>query len=96
MSSQQYIALSNTNRAGAAQRCPNTPRVPEKDAAPHTPPRLRRLRAARPALTAVRESRYGPGPARAPPRCANLTKTGFYNGLHVHRVIPEFMVQFGC
>merc|ERR1719164_340200 len=26
----------------------------------------------------------------------DLSKTGFYNGLHFHRVIPGFMNQFGC
>jgi len=26
----------------------------------------------------------------------DLAKTGFYNGLHFHRVIPQFMDQFGC
>eukprot|EP00913_Durusdinium_trenchii_P029034 g27223.t1 len=26
----------------------------------------------------------------------DLAKTGFYNGLHFHRVIPDFMDQFGC
>ncbi|HCH65963.1 MAG: peptidylprolyl isomerase [Deltaproteobacteria bacterium] len=26
----------------------------------------------------------------------NLAKSGFYNGLHFHRVIPGFMCQFGC
>merc|ERR1711866_37714 len=26
----------------------------------------------------------------------DLCKTGFYNGLHFHRVIPGFMNQFGC
>jgi len=26
----------------------------------------------------------------------DLAKSGFYNGLHFHRVINEFMVQFGC
>lgn len=26
----------------------------------------------------------------------DLAKSGFYNGLHVHRTIPNFMVQFGC
>lgn len=25
-----------------------------------------------------------------------LAKEGFYNGLHFHRVIPDFMAQFGC
>merc|ERR1711865_499292 len=26
----------------------------------------------------------------------DLSTTGFYNGLHFHRVIPNFMNQFGC
>jgi len=26
----------------------------------------------------------------------DLAKTGFYNGIHFHRVIPDFMAQFGC
>ena len=26
----------------------------------------------------------------------DLVKTGFYTGLHFHRVIPGFMDQFGC
>lgn len=26
----------------------------------------------------------------------NLAESGFYNGLHFHRVIPGFMLQFGC
>eukprot|EP01038_Epipyxis_sp_PR26KG_P015967 gene15967-21667_t len=26
----------------------------------------------------------------------DLAQTGFYNGLHFHRVIPNFMNQFGC
>jgi cyclophilin family peptidyl-prolyl cis-trans isomerase len=26
----------------------------------------------------------------------DLAQTGFYNGLHFHRVIPDFMDQFGC
>merc|ERR1712194_556725 len=26
----------------------------------------------------------------------DLAQTGFYNGLHFHRVIPSFMNQFGC
>jgi len=27
---------------------------------------------------------------------AQLAESGFYNGLHFHRVIPGFMLQFGC
>merc|ERR1719408_917371 len=26
----------------------------------------------------------------------DLAKSGFYNGVHFHRVIPNFMAQFGC
>lgn len=26
----------------------------------------------------------------------DLVQTGFYNGLHFHRVIPDFMNQFEC
>eukprot|EP00930_Biecheleria_cincta_P069687 TRINITY_DN57398_c0_g1_i1.p1 TRINITY_DN57398_c0_g1~~TRINITY_DN57398_c0_g1_i1.p1 ORF type:complete len:224 (+),score=31.87 TRINITY_DN57398_c0_g1_i1:61-732(+) len=26
----------------------------------------------------------------------DLAKTGYYNGIHFHRVIPNFMNQFGC
>merc|ERR1712118_305250 len=26
----------------------------------------------------------------------DLARTGFYNGIHFHRVIPNFMNQFGC
>ena len=26
----------------------------------------------------------------------DLANTGFYNGVHFHRVIPQFMAQFGC
>jgi cyclophilin family peptidyl-prolyl cis-trans isomerase len=26
----------------------------------------------------------------------DLAQTGFYNGIHFHRVIPNFMDQFGC
>jgi len=26
----------------------------------------------------------------------DLAQTGFYNGVHFHRVIPKFMNQFGC
>merc|ERR1739848_413224 len=26
----------------------------------------------------------------------DLAKSGFYNGIHFHRVIPSFMDQFGC
>jgi len=26
----------------------------------------------------------------------DLANTGFYNGIHFHRVIPNFMAQFGC
>lgn len=25
-----------------------------------------------------------------------MANTGYYNGLHFHRVIPDFMNQFGC
>jgi cyclophilin family peptidyl-prolyl cis-trans isomerase len=34
-----------------------------------------------------------------PITCSNfidLCNTGFYNGVHFHRVIPDFMNQFGC
>ena len=34
-----------------------------------------------------------------PVTCANviaLAREGFYNGTHVHRVVPNFGVQFGC
>merc|ERR1719316_800558 len=26
----------------------------------------------------------------------DLAQSGFYNGVHFHRVIPDFMAQFGC
>merc|ERR1712039_997189 len=26
----------------------------------------------------------------------DLAQSGFYNGIHFHRVIPDFMNQFGC
>merc|ERR1712217_93822 len=26
----------------------------------------------------------------------DLCQSGFYNGVHFHRVIPDFMAQFGC
>ena len=28
--------------------------------------------------------------------CIELAKSGFYDGLHFHRVIDGFMIQFGC
>eukprot|EP00929_Paragymnodinium_shiwhaense_P106450 TRINITY_DN7187_c0_g2_i1.p1 TRINITY_DN7187_c0_g2~~TRINITY_DN7187_c0_g2_i1.p1 ORF type:complete len:288 (+),score=63.23 TRINITY_DN7187_c0_g2_i1:91-954(+) len=34
-----------------------------------------------------------------PVTCSNfidLCKTGYYDGVHFHRVIPQFMAQFGC
>lgn len=37
--------------------------------------------------------------AQMPITAANfikLAESGFYNGLHFHRVIPGFMLQFGC
>merc|ERR1719238_1781653 len=36
---------------------------------------------------------------RVPKTASNfidLSRTGFYNGIHFHRVIPGFMDQFGC
>ncbi len=36
---------------------------------------------------------------KMPITCSNfidLANSGFYNGLHFHRVIPNFMDQFGC
>lgn len=36
---------------------------------------------------------------RMPVTCSNfidLAQSGFYNGVHFHRVIPNFMNQFGC
>ena len=34
-----------------------------------------------------------------PITCGNfidLANSGFYDGIHFHRVIPDFMAQFGC
>jgi cyclophilin family peptidyl-prolyl cis-trans isomerase len=29
-------------------------------------------------------------------RLSDLAESGFYNGVHFHRVINQFMLQFGC
>ena len=54
--------------------------------------------------TAVFETSHGTFKAeiyvdQMPTTSANFIKLvndGFYNGLHFHRVIPQFMLQFGC
>ena len=60
-------------------------------AAWQTPPRRSRP----PSVTS--RSSFSPTRCRSPAaNFVKLVKSGFYDGLHFHRVIDKFMVQFGC
>ncbi|CAK0792165.1 unnamed protein product, partial [Prorocentrum cordatum] len=72
--------------------------------APSASARGARATACRANPTAVFETTMGTFKAelfldKMPITCSNfidLCKTGFYDGIHFHRVIPNFMNQFGC